>query len=89
MNTIYGLKYCNAKGKKLEWNWILNIRGGDHKPWHVMLERSPASARPRANMILITSQDDDDDVHLQQDWGMVKGRAEDWEPMPISFVMSW
>ena len=56
-----------------------------------MLERSPVSAlctRPRANMILITSQDDDDDVHLQQDWGMVKGRAEDWEPMPISFVMS-
>ena len=53
-----------------------------------MLEYSPASARPGTNMILITSQDDDDDGHLQQDWGMVKGSAEDWEPMPISFVMS-
>ena len=54
---------------------------------HVMLEHSTASARPGTNMILITSQDDDDG-HLQQDWGMVKGSAEDWEPMPISFVMS-
>lgn len=88
MNTIYGLKYCNAKGKKLEWNWILNIRG-EHRTGHVMLGHSPASARPGTNMILITSQDDDDDGHLQQDWGMVKGSAEDWEPMPISFVMSW
>ena len=56
---------------------------------HVMLEHSTASARPGTNMILITSQDDDDDDgHLQQDWGMVKGSAEVWEPMPISFVMS-